>query len=194
MSDTNCSISAIGQILDIPVFAYTPSERPVLELKLSFINTKQLNLALKVVMLDDMALHYKTKLRLDDWLSIYGFFNIDEDNTQPTVFPCAVDIIKPLKPWHRLTTIGRLVKDAESFDFKENKPIIKFPVAVNQKDKASYYNVSVFDQPRWLTLSTFTKGTYVFLDGRLSARKSKDKLYTDLVAHYGMVQSKEPPK
>lgn len=82
---------------------------------------------------------------------------------------------------------GNLVRDAKVIQTTNNKPMTVFTVAVNEKygDKeyVIFYDVSVFGRMA-NSCSGLTKGTSVFVVGKMSSRKKDEKVFWSLTASF----------
>ncbi|MCO4781577.1 MAG: single-stranded DNA-binding protein [Candidatus Cloacimonetes bacterium] len=87
--------------------------------------------------------------------------------------------------------IGRLVADSQLSKCKDGQIACKFKVAVNSYKKDSdplYLPIICFEKTAEFVSNYLTKGSLVFLSGRLDIRKYENKegqesWYTSLLAH-----------
>lgn len=87
--------------------------------------------------------------------------------------------------------IGRLVADSELSKCKDGQIACKFKVAVNSYKKDSdplYLPIICFEKTAEFVSNYLSKGSLVFLSGRLDVRKFEnshghDSWYTSLLAH-----------
>ena len=76
----------------------------------------------------------------------------------------------------RVEILGRMVKDAEVSFSKDGKAIAKFTLAVQEnKDKASFHNITMFGKPAETLAQYVKKGQMVFINDATIRNSSYEK-------------------
>jgi single-strand DNA-binding protein len=101
-----------------------------------------------------------------------------------------------VRGYNKTYIVGNLGKDPEMKYLPDGKALTKFSVAVNRKRQdqefVDWYNVTCWGDLAETTNQYLSKGSAVFVEGRLESREYEGKTYWDLIANNVIFLDRKP--
>lgn len=76
---------------------------------------------------------------------------------------------------------GRISQEINIRNLQNDKAVVNFNVAVNEKDKTNFFTCVAWNKQAEFISKYFKKGQEILIEGRLETRKYEEKTYTEII-------------